>query len=42
VRDLDPLGLLRHRELTVTVADMDGLAKRLRLGGTSGNGQQPA
>jgi hypothetical protein len=30
VRGLDPLGLLRHPELTVTVADVDGLAKRLR------------
>jgi hypothetical protein len=26
VRGLDPLGLLRHPELTVTVADVDGLA----------------
>lgn len=34
VRGLDPLGLLRHSELTVTVADVDGLAKRLRLRGT--------
>ncbi len=32
VRGLDPLGLLRHPELTVTVADVDGLAERLRPG----------
>ena len=30
VRGLDPLGLLRHPELTVTVADVDGLVERLR------------
>jgi hypothetical protein len=30
VRGLDPLGVLRHPELTVTVADVDGLAERLR------------
>jgi hypothetical protein len=30
VRGLDPLGVLRHPELTVTVADIDGLAARLR------------
>ena len=30
VRGLDPLGLLRHPELTVTVADVDGLAALLR------------
>lgn len=30
VRGLDPLGILRHPELTVTVADIDGLARRLR------------
>jgi hypothetical protein len=30
VRGLDPLGILRHPELTVTVADTDGLASRLR------------
>jgi hypothetical protein len=30
VRGLDPLGLLRHPELTVTVADVEGLAQRLR------------
>jgi hypothetical protein len=30
VRGLDPLGLLRHPELTVTVADVDGLAELLR------------
>jgi hypothetical protein len=32
VRGLDPLGVLRHPELTVTVADVDGLAERLRPG----------
>jgi hypothetical protein len=30
VRGLDPLGVLRHPELTVTVADTDGLADVLR------------
>jgi hypothetical protein len=30
VRGLDPLGALRHPELTVTVADVDGLAELLR------------
>jgi hypothetical protein len=30
VRGLDPLGLVRHRELTVTVADVEGLAALLR------------
>ena len=30
VRGLDPLGVLRHPELTATVADIDGLAERLR------------
>ena len=30
VRGLDPLGILRHPELTVTVADVDGLADRQR------------
>ena len=30
VRGLDPLGILRHPELTVTVADVDGLASLLR------------
>jgi hypothetical protein len=30
VRGLDPFGLLRHPELTVTVADVDGLADLLR------------
>ena len=30
VRGLDPLGVFRHPELTVTVADVDGLAARLR------------
>lgn len=29
VRGLDPLGLIRHRELTVTVADVNRLAKLL-------------
>ncbi len=29
VRGLDPLGVLRHPELTVTVADVDGLADLL-------------
>lgn len=32
VRGLDAFGLLRHPELTVTVADVDGLADRLRRG----------
>jgi hypothetical protein len=30
VRGLDPLGVIRHPELTVTVADVDGLAALLR------------
>ena len=30
VRGLDPLGILRHPELTVTVADVEGLADLLR------------
>ena len=30
VRGLDPFGLMRHPELTVTVADVDGLADMLR------------
>ena len=30
VRGLDPLGILRHPELTVTVADVEGLAELLR------------
>jgi hypothetical protein len=30
VRGLDPLGILRHPELTVTVADVDGLADLVR------------
>ena len=30
VRGLDPLGFLRHPELTVTVEDVDGFAARLR------------
>lgn len=29
VRAIDPLGVLRHRELTVTVADVDGLVGAL-------------
>lgn len=33
VRGLDPLGVLRHPELTVTVAKIDGLAERLRSAG---------
>ena len=35
VRGLDPLGILRHPELTVTVADIDGLVERLRSGPVS-------
>ncbi len=30
VRGLDPLGVLRHPELTVTVADVEGLAELLK------------
>jgi hypothetical protein len=30
VRGLDPFGVLHHPELTVTVADVDGLAELLR------------
>jgi hypothetical protein len=30
VRGLDPLGILRHPELTVTVSDVDGLVDLLR------------
>jgi hypothetical protein len=30
VRGMDPFGLLRHPELTVTVADVEGLAEVLR------------
>ena len=30
VRGLDPLGILRHPELTVTVSEVDRLAQRLR------------
>jgi hypothetical protein len=30
VRGLDPLGLIRHPELTVTVADVEGLAAALK------------
>jgi hypothetical protein len=33
VRGLDPLGVLRHPELTATVADIDGLVERLRTRG---------
>jgi hypothetical protein len=32
VRGLDPLGVVRHPELTVTVADVDGLVAALRPG----------
>ncbi len=32
VPGLEPTGLLRHPELTVTVADIDGLVERLRTG----------
>jgi hypothetical protein len=35
VRGLDPLGVLRHPELTVTVADIDGFVERLRPGRVS-------
>ena len=40
VRGLDPLGVLRHPELTVTVADVDELAELLRTGfdGSEANG----
>jgi hypothetical protein len=39
VRGLDPLGVLRHPELTVTVADVDGLAELVRARiGRSGAG----
>jgi hypothetical protein len=30
VRGIEPLGVLRHPALTVTVADVDGLVERLR------------
>jgi hypothetical protein len=30
VRGLEPFGLIRHRELTVTVADVEGLAAALK------------
>lgn len=33
VRGIDPLGAIRHPELTVTVADVDELARVLRGGG---------
>jgi hypothetical protein len=33
IRGLDPLGVLRHPELTATVADIDGLVERLRARG---------
>jgi hypothetical protein len=36
VRGLDPLGVIRHPELTVTVADVDGLATALRPRGKAG------
>ncbi|MFG1948141.1 hypothetical protein [Nonomuraea sp. NPDC048826] len=36
VRGSDPLGLMRHPGLTVTVADCAGLADRLRRHATSG------
>jgi hypothetical protein len=36
VRGLDPLGIFRHPELTVTVADVDGLADLLRTRALSG------
>ena len=36
VRGLEPLGVLRHPELTVTVADVDRLARLLRAGAGSG------
>jgi hypothetical protein len=41
VRGLDPLGILRHPELTVTVADVDGLADLLRAKGGRGT-RRPA
>lgn len=31
IRGLDPLGLIRHPELTVTVADVEGLAAELSV-----------
>lgn len=34
VRGIEPTGLLRHPELTVTVADVDGLASLLRARAT--------
>jgi hypothetical protein len=40
VRGVDPLGLVRHSELTVTVADVDGLAELLRA--RAGGLQPPA
>ena len=36
VRGIDPLGLIRHPELTVTVADVDGLASALQEAARSG------
>ena len=33
---IDPLGLVRHPELTATVADIEGLIERLRAAGASG------
>jgi len=35
VQGLEPTGLLRHPELTVTVEDVDGLAERLRASTTA-------
>ncbi len=39
VRGLDPLGILRHPELTVTVADVDALADVLRARALSARAQ---
>jgi len=39
VRGLDPLGIFRHPELTVTVADVDGLADLLRARALPGGGR---
>jgi hypothetical protein len=36
VRGLDPLGILRHPELTVTVAEVDRLAELLRASARPG------
>lgn len=35
VRGMDPLGLVRHPGLTVTVADVEGLVRRLEQGTSS-------